>query len=162
CAKPVDGQDPSGLPVCTGTKGVKGRCVPTSALGTFKDTFEKATCSGEQACVPDEVVKQGTKIELKKCKAVLDTDGRCFWPLAKDIIDTYDLLKGATKDQCPADQVCAPCVDPRTNAPTGVCNTGAAAASSSSASCGGGAASNGPSSATGSGAGGGGGKCPQV
>lgn len=152
CAKPIEGKDPSGLPQCTGTKGVKGRCVPRTELGSFKDTFEKATCADDaQACVPDEVIKSGSKIELKKCKAVLDGEGRCFWPLAKDIIANYDLLKGATKDQCPDEQVCAPCVNPLDKKETGVCNTGSGGASCSDASKGG--ASSGAA---------GGGKCPQV
>src|SRR5437016_562590 len=59
CVQPIEGKDPSGLPVCTGTKGVNGRCVARADLGTFSDTFEQASCGGDQACVPDEVVRRG-------------------------------------------------------------------------------------------------------
>ncbi|MBX3207837.1 MAG: hypothetical protein KF764_22515 [Labilithrix sp.] len=130
CVESVDGKDPSSLPECTGTKGVKGRCVARDGLGNFKDTFEQASCSADEACVPDEVVAKGSKIELEKCTAVLDNEGRCFWPLAKDIVANYDLLKGATKDQCAGDQVCAPCVNPLTQAETGLCKLGGGGSSS--------------------------------
>jgi hypothetical protein len=128
CVAPIAGADPSGFPVCKGTKGTSGRCVPRKALGAFADTFEQATCAADQGCVPDEVVKSGSNLDLKKCTAILDSEGRCFWPLAKDIVDNYDLLKGATKDQCPADQVCAPCINPLTKETTHVCDMGAASA----------------------------------
>lgn len=125
CSQAIEGKDPTSLPVCTGTKGVKGRCVERANLGSFKDTFETADCKGDSfGCVPDEVIKAGSKIELKTCKAVLGAEGRCFWPLAKDIVSNYDILKGATKDQCDDSMVCAPCVNPLTKAKTGVCETG--------------------------------------
>ena len=129
CADVIKGADPSKLAACTGTKGVKGRCVVRSGLGSFKDTFEQASCTADSACVPEDVVSKGSALELKKCKAVLDSDGRCFWALAKDIIDNYDLLKTATADQCAADQVCAPCVNPLTKESTKVCELGGSATS---------------------------------
>lgn len=126
CSAGIAGADPTALVACTGTKTQsKGRCVPKGTLGSFSDTFESADCKGDAACLPEELVKQGTKIELKKCNAVLNTDGRCFWPLAKQVIENYDLLKSATKDQCEGDQICAPCTDPRTQEATGVCTLGA-------------------------------------
>jgi hypothetical protein len=123
----IAGADPSGFPVCTGTKGTSGRCVPTSALGRFSDQFEQAGCSSGQACVPDELVKDGSNVQLTKCTGVVNTEGRCFWPLQKDIIANYDLLKEATKDQCTNGMVCAPCVNPLTNQDTGLCSLGGAA-----------------------------------
>lgn len=120
----LKGEDPTKLTACTGTKGVKGRCVPRVSLGAFKDTFEQASCDASAACVPDEVVSKGASIKLKTCKAVLDGEGRCFWALAKDIIDNYDILKGATGAQCDADQVCAPCVNPLDRKSTHVCELG--------------------------------------
>ena len=120
----LKGEDPATLTACTGTKGVKGRCVARTKLGAFKDTFEQASCDSSAACVPDEVVSKGASIELKTCKAVLDGEGRCFWALAKDIIDNYDILKGATGSQCEPDQVCAPCVNPLDKKSTHVCELG--------------------------------------
>jgi hypothetical protein len=151
---PMAGTDPAGLKECTGTKGTKGRCVPGSALGAFKGTFEAADCGGDAECLPEDLVKNGSSVELKKCNAVLDNEGRCFWPLAKDIVGNYDLLKGATKDQCPADMVCAPCTNPLTHEDTHVCSLG----SGGSASCAAGATSG----AAKPGAAGGGGTCPQI
>jgi hypothetical protein len=121
-------------------------------LGSFADTFERASCSEDQGCVPDDVVKAGSNLDLQKCNAVLDTEGRCFWPLAKDIVANYDMLKTATKDQCPAEMVCAPCINPLTNQPTGVCDVGASSA------CGANAAKSGNGGANAAA----GGKCPQV
>jgi hypothetical protein len=150
--KPVEGTDPTKLKECTGTKGTKGRCVPGTSLGNFNGKFEQASCTGDEECVPDEVVKEGAKIELKKCTGVLNSEGRCFWPLAKDIVQNYDLLKGASKD-CDDGMVCAPCVNPLNHTETGICSTGSAAA------CGG---SDVKKSAPSSGPGAAGGTCPQV
>lgn len=131
CSATMSGADPESLTACKGTKtGTKGRCVPTGTLGDRKDTFEKADCKGDAACVPEDLVREGTKISLKKCTAVLNTEGRCFWPLAKQVMENYDLLKGATKDQCEGDQICAPCMDPRTQEETGVCSLGESAGGS--------------------------------
>ncbi|MBX3227842.1 MAG: hypothetical protein KIT84_22800 [Labilithrix sp.] len=125
CSSEIKGVDPESLTACKGTKsGSKGRCVPKATLANFADTFESADCKGEAACVPEELVKSGSKIELKKCTGVLNSEGRCFWPLAKDVIANYDMLKGATKDQCEGDQVCAPCAHPVTKAETGLCKLG--------------------------------------
>lgn len=137
CTKPsaLEGVDPTTLPACTGTKGVNGRCVAREGLGEFKDTFEQASCDASAACVPDEVVSKGASIELKKCKAVLDGEGRCFWALAKDIIENYDILKGATGEQCAADQVCAPCINPIDKTSTRVCELGGGGGAAKPANC---------------------------
>ena len=125
CSAAMAGADPEALTACEGTKtGTKGRCVPSGTLGNFADTFEKADCKGQSACVPEDLVREGTKIKLKDCTAVLNTPGKCFWPLAAQVIENYDLLKSATKDQCEGDQICAPCTDPRTQEDTGVCSLG--------------------------------------
>jgi hypothetical protein len=116
------GADPTTLKECKGTKA-KGRCVPGAALGSFKGTFEQATCEGDAECVPDEVVKAGSKVQLKKCTGILGSEGRCFWPLAKAAVENYDLLKPSSKD-CPDDMVCAPCINPLDKKPTGVCELG--------------------------------------
>ncbi|MBX3234341.1 MAG: hypothetical protein KIT84_21750 [Labilithrix sp.] len=127
CTEPNDGQDPKILKVCTGTKGSKGRCVPDLFLtGDNAGKFEAADCPKEMSCVPEEVVAKGSKIELKKCESVLGVEGRCFWPLAKEILGNYDQLKAATKDQCEGEQVCAPCGHPVTGKATGICLLGAA------------------------------------
>ena len=125
CGPAIAGEDPTIFPQCTGTKGTTGRCIPTSGLGTFSDTFEQANCKDGAACLPDELIKEGSAINLKTCTAVLGNPGRCFWPLAKQVLSSYDLLAGATKDQCDPGQVCAPCVHPVTHADTGVCDVGA-------------------------------------
>lgn len=125
CSAAMAGADPEALTACKGTKtGSKGRCVPTGTLGDFAETFEKADCKGASACVPEDLVREGTKIKLKDCTAVLNSPGKCFWPLAAQVIENYDLLKSATKDQCEGDQICAPCADPRTGQETGVCDLG--------------------------------------
>jgi hypothetical protein len=120
----LQGADPSILKQCSGARGTPGRCVPTSALGPFADMIDQASCASGQACVPDDLVKNGSSVDLKKCTAVLDTEGRCFWPVAKDILANYDLLEGATKDQCPTGLVCAPCVNPLNKEDTGLCSLG--------------------------------------
>ncbi len=120
CSSASAGEDPSTLTACTGTKGTKGRCVSTSKNPDAK-VFEKASCKSGEACVPDAIVRAGGVPELPKCKAVLDAEGRCFSPLASDVVKNYDLLKGATGSQCEGGDVCVPCKDPTTNEATGVC-----------------------------------------
>jgi hypothetical protein len=153
----IQGADPSTLKTCTGTKGTAGRCVPTSALGSFADMIEQGSCDGGAACVPDDLVKNGSTIQLKKCTAVLNTEGRCFWPVAKDINANYDLLEGATKDQCPTGLVCAPCVNPLNKQDTGLCSLGSGGGGSSSCSAGAGDAGS-PGTGTPASTG----TCPQV
>lgn len=115
--------DVSILTACTGTKGSKGRCAPKVILGAFADTFEKASCKDTQVCLPEELIKNGSDVKLKKC-SVAGVEGRCFWPLAKEILAKYDFLKSQTKDQCEGEQACAPCLNPLTNQPTGICSLG--------------------------------------
>ena len=121
----IAGQNPDDFQPCKGTKGARGRCVEKSGLGSYAETFEQGSCAGDEACVPDEVVAKGSAIELESCTGVLESEGRCFWPLAKDIIENYSLLAAATGTQCPKDMVCAPCVHPLTKEETGVCSMGA-------------------------------------
>lgn len=125
CVASIQGEDPNQFPKCTGPKGGAGRCVPKEKLGAFADKFVDGGCAGGTVCVAESLVKSGTSVELKKCKPVLGQsteDGRCFSTLAKDAVANYDLLKNATGDQCGADEVCAPCLNPlANNAPTGVC-----------------------------------------
>jgi hypothetical protein len=124
--KAVQGVDPSAFTVCKGTKGTSGRCIPSSALGPESDKFEQASCASGQSCLPDQLVKEGTSIQLQKCTGVLNSEGRCFWPLAKDIIANYDILKGSSQG-CSDGMICAPCVNPLTQQETGICNIGGAA-----------------------------------
>jgi hypothetical protein len=135
CSAPVAGKDPSAMTACTGTKGSKGRCVATASLGSFGAIFEQASCKATEACVPEEVVKQGTNIQLKTCTGVLESEGRCFWPLAKEIVSNYDILKGATKDQCEGEQVCAPCVNPLDKKETGLCSLGGGSGTDNASAC---------------------------
>jgi hypothetical protein len=119
-------------------------------IGALGDKFEAASCPGGQVCVPDEVVKEGSNLKLDKCTGVLNSEGRCFWPLVKDIIANYDLLAGASKD-CKDGMVCAPCTNPLTHQETGICNIGGAGGSCSGGGDGG---AGGAPGATGT--------CPQV
>lgn len=123
CAAAIAGVDPSTLKACKGTKA-SGRCVPKAMLATFADTFEQGDCGASDACLPEKLVKEGSNVKLKTCKAVLNSEGRCFSPLAKEIVSNFDLLKSATKDQCEGDEVCAPCAHPVTKAETGICKLG--------------------------------------
>jgi len=121
------GTDPEALSVCHGSKGTAGRCVPVSYLGDNKDTFESGDCGESTACVPDALVKSGGAVDLKTCQA-FGKEGRCFWPLAKDIAQNYDVLKSQTGTQCDPDMVCAPCINPLDQQSTGVCEIHASSA----------------------------------
>jgi hypothetical protein len=121
--------DPSKFPACTGTKGGTGRCVAESSIEDFKGIFETASCSGGDVCAPEPIIEQGTSIQLKTCQ-VMGKEGRCFWPLAKQMVQYYDMLQ-STASECDAGMLCAPCNNPVSNEETGVCKAG-----STSATCG--------------------------
>lgn len=113
--------DASGMKSCTGTKKVKGLCVPSGMMGKNAGTFEKGDCEAGSECVPPEVVEaKDVPKDLKSCK-VLGGEGRCFWALAKDILANYDTLQRATGSQCDDGMVCAPCVSPLDGKATGIC-----------------------------------------
>ncbi len=115
------GADPSKLPTCKGTKGTSGRCIST-ALDAELSAFEKGSCKGsDEVCAPEEIIRAGGNPKLDECKAVMGEEGRCFWPLAKDVVESYDLLKSSTGDQCSGGKICVPCKDPRSGESTGVC-----------------------------------------
>ncbi|MFO0738312.1 MAG: hypothetical protein U0270_20635 [Labilithrix sp.] len=124
CRAPMAGMpDVSILTACKGTKGSAGRCTPKVFLGVFADKFEQAGCKDTQVCMPETLVKNGSNVTLKKC-TVRDLEGRCFWPLAKELLAKYDFLKSQTEDQCEGEQVCAPCQNPLTGEDTGICSLG--------------------------------------
>jgi hypothetical protein len=98
------------------------RCA--SSLGSFESEFSK--CGSEGRCLPESLVKNGTKVELKKCDSALGYEGRCFSRLAKQIdsLDSKNLatLEEATAKQCGQEELCLPCKDPTNgDAETGVC-----------------------------------------
>jgi hypothetical protein len=99
--------------------------VTDKELGAYAAEFENGSCSGG-ACVPAPIIEYGKSVQLEKC-TVLNKEGRCFSTLAKSIAESHDLLKGLSGAQCEAGMLCAPCVDPRTNEKTGVCDLGGAA-----------------------------------
>ena len=123
CVSEVKGADPKIFPTCKGTKGKSGRCIPADKIGIFGDQFEDGGCASGMVCIPEQLVKDGTNIKLKKCTAGVAGEGRCFSSLAKEIGKNYEMLKGFTKDQCDGDlDVCAPCKNPLAgNAETGIC-----------------------------------------
>lgn len=115
------GADPSKLPTCKGTKGTSGRCISTAESEDLA-AFEKGSCKGAgEVCAPEEIIRAGGNPELETCKAITGVEGRCFWPLAKDVLESYELLKGPTGDQCSGGMICVPCKDPRSGEATGVC-----------------------------------------
>jgi hypothetical protein len=77
--------------------------------------------SGNEACVPDEVLLAGGK-QLKTCKSIIGA-GACITMSLLPAMEADPRAKQfLTKDICDDDQICAPCTNPEANnAPTGMC-----------------------------------------
>lgn len=121
CGDIADDASSGSMKKCTGTKKTKGVCVPGAMLGKRKGTFEQADCAKGEECVPPAVVEaKDVPKDLKECKFGT-SEGRCFSPLANDVLANYATLQAQTKDQCENGDVCTPCVSPLDGKATGLC-----------------------------------------
>jgi hypothetical protein len=105
-----------------------GQCVPTNAIpDAAKGNAPRETCPADNACIPSKIVEDPT-YRFPSCKAEF------FFPLTGPlpagpgvcvpacIVDATQFGEFITEGDCsdPGDK-CAPCIDPRTNEPSGAC-----------------------------------------
>jgi hypothetical protein len=112
--------DPSKYPACSSCTG--GRCVPKSIVTTPGVAELLAPCQDtSQVCVPDNIVSQGENLKLTSCKSIGDGEGRCASTCIGVVAALQAYLPAAG---CGANERCAPCFNPATGQPTGLCGLG--------------------------------------
>lgn len=104
--------DVSGMAACRSG----GRCVPGSAVPKDQQAM-LAACDGG-FCVAEDLVAYAGKKLLTECKSVAGGEGRCMSRVFPGIDEQKDRLP---QDACKETERCAPCFDPGTGEPTGVC-----------------------------------------
>ena len=100
-------------------------CVPRSLLSTLQISEASlallADCDASSKCVPTTLANQAGRAILTKCASVLGAEGRCLSPCVPQVALQASQLPRAN---CQGSDLCAPCYDPRTGAPTGACSQG--------------------------------------
>lgn len=99
-----------------GTDG-KSHCFAWSKTSVPKDQLEPCD-DPEEVCMPDKLLLAGGK-KAAACKFAGSEPGGCV-PLAfKQVRENASILQ---QDACEEDERCAPCIDPRDDTDSGVCN----------------------------------------
>ena len=97
-----------------------GRCIPKAMIppgNLAQAQKELAECAGG-FCAPEKSVKTQNLGLPTACKSIAAIEGRCISTVILQIDAQKDNLP---QDACDANERCAPCFDPLTNAPTGAC-----------------------------------------
>jgi hypothetical protein len=104
---------PACSPACAGA-----HCVPSGILPAGDSTF--AACTGG-VCAPDPVIAAAGNYVPPSCDAFPGTGapGRCLSPC----LPLVAAMPGIAPSTCSGGDLCAPCFDPYTGAPTGACST---------------------------------------
>ncbi|MBI5477962.1 MAG: hypothetical protein HY906_03855 [Deltaproteobacteria bacterium] len=77
----------------------------------------------DSLCVPDEFSTDANFTPVR-CTSIFGLDGACTSSCLPQVRDAAVKLP---KDVCSGNQLCAPCTDPQTDAPSGACDQGAMA-----------------------------------
>jgi hypothetical protein len=110
---PPPNMNPSTLPSCC-TAGA-AHCVPSQYVPSA-DKQALAACSGGY-CVPDPFILNQDYLP-PACKAYNGTDGVCLSLCVPQVSQYKSIL---TQGTCAQTELCAPCVNPLTNQPSGAC-----------------------------------------
>lgn len=105
--------NPSSLPSCCSDGAA--HCVPTQYVPSA-DTQALASCSGGY-CVPDPFITDPSYLP-PQCTAFNNTPGVCLSVCVPQVAQYKTIL---TQASCAATELCAPCTNPLTNAPSGAC-----------------------------------------
>lgn len=106
-------------PCCT-AQGGRAHCAPAALVPENQKKDVELCPDGNSYCVPDDILAAGGRFQPKTCRA-MGREGRCISICVKSVKDQLDML---SSDGCAADEVCAPCYDPRTGQGTGACTVG--------------------------------------
>jgi MYXO-CTERM domain-containing protein len=126
---------------CCGPAG-KVSCLPPGAVASCDNICSNAVCLpvglvppdqasflpdcpasdvGPTKCVPDFLFESFGNVVFKTCTSIAGAEGRC---VPKCVTPVQDIIQYLPQGGCTPDEICAPCVDPRTGASTGACSTG--------------------------------------
>lgn len=112
------GIDPELLPRCCVGRG-NARCLP-APLVPPRSAAMLAGCIRGGLCVPDKIVRAGTRYVPRRCRSFGGLAGGCVSRCVPMVADQGDLLP---RDVCDEDERCAPCFDPSNgNASTNACD----------------------------------------
>ena len=114
--KPVDQSTIDAFDSCCGGRAhwIPEFLVPSNFQGQL-DQRDR-----DQAfCVPDEMIRN-PDAPRKRCRSVFDLEGVCLSDCLPGVQAAEIPLPAAN---CPQGQRCTPCVDPKTDAPTGACDS---------------------------------------
>ena len=138
CYDPRDGSDtlacrsgsdqprtpPETFPGCCGAGAeTHGRCLPRTVLEATSPLdaarLGPDSCEAPDAlCVPEAWLAE-EPAPLAMCRSIGDLEGRCTPACLPEVAALAERL---TSRGCQAHELCAPCHDPRTAEPTGVCS----------------------------------------
>jgi len=114
--------DPERLPVCPASICPSGNAHCVNIGNPNEQQKKLAGCGDGSSCVPDAFILTGGNVPPRKCSAFDGkAEGRCQSLCVPDVAKQKDIL---TRDVCEADELCAPCFDPRTGEDTGACSGG--------------------------------------
>jgi hypothetical protein len=99
--------------------GDQGRCLPESRIkGSDREQLARAQCQSGELCTPRDFVANPAFVP-KTCKTRSQgAEGRCLPGCLPALTARKDQL---SRDDCPAEQLCAPCFDPLDGTRTGAC-----------------------------------------
>jgi hypothetical protein len=96
---------------------MRGYCVSEAQAGEQAESLVADSCTGELLCAPKELTDP-TFVPMG-CDSIDAREGRCLSTCLGSVADQVDRLPTTG---CMANEVCAPCYDPITDADTGACN----------------------------------------
>jgi hypothetical protein len=123
---------PYTFPKCCAYNGAnRGTCIPLSVAGPIASGLTQDTCPGPDSgtdavkCVPDQKVRD-QNYKFPSCRAAAcilgicapRVDGACV----PDCVPDPGIRGIIDRDTCAAGELCAPCVNPLTQARTGACD----------------------------------------
>ena len=96
---------------------MRGYCVSEAQAGNQASSLVADSCTGELLCAPKELTDPA--FVPMGCDSIDGREGRCLSTCLGTVKDQIDRLPTAG---CMANQACAPCYDPITDAVTGACS----------------------------------------
>lgn len=104
---------------CPSTQcGSAGRCVPEAALPGI-DLADYDECAPASRCLPNDFVERGARVEPTSCVSLGAAEGRCLPACMPQVAFRAGYLPVST---CGPEELCAPCYDPFSGGPTGLCD----------------------------------------
>lgn len=109
--------DPTGLPPCCEMYG-GAHCLPASQVPSDMHADLEA-CAGGGYCVMDTLIRARFARTPRSCASLSGNPGACVSLCIPQVRENAEYLP---QDVCEASERCAPCTNPLTGAPTGICD----------------------------------------